>query len=140
MEAKISKEIKWEMSHRLPFHKGQCKNIHGHSYKLRVDITGVMDKNGFVIDFYDVEKLLTTIVNEFDHGFLCDNEDLIMKNFLIENNFKHLIVPFTTTSENLSFYILSKIENSLKNNKNIKNIKVRLHEASDVFAEVEKQF
>jgi 6-pyruvoyltetrahydropterin/6-carboxytetrahydropterin synthase len=140
MEATISKEIYWEMSHRLPFHEGHCKNIHGHSYKLRVDITGEIDSNGFVIDFYDVEKILRTLINELDHGFLCDNDDLLMKNFLIENNFKYFIVPFTTSSENLSLYILSKIEKEITERKKIKRIKVRLHETSDVFAEVEKQF
>ncbi len=48
----ISKEFNWDMSHRLPFHHGHCKNIHGHTYKLRVEIEGIMDKNGLVMDYY----------------------------------------------------------------------------------------
>jgi len=55
MNTKISKEFKWEMSHRLPFHKGLCQNIHGHTYKLRLDLVGSLDENGMLIDFYDLE-------------------------------------------------------------------------------------
>jgi len=40
---KIAKEFKWEMGHRLPEHFGQCKNIHGHSYKMLVEFEGEID-------------------------------------------------------------------------------------------------
>ena len=29
MRTTISKQFRWEMGHRLPFHEGLCKNIHG---------------------------------------------------------------------------------------------------------------
>ena len=54
----IAKDFIWQMSHRLTFHKGLCQNIHGHSYKLRVYLTGETDKNGMIIDFYDLEKII----------------------------------------------------------------------------------
>ena len=40
---KIAKEFNWEMGHRLPEHFGKCKNIHGHSYKMMVELEGDLD-------------------------------------------------------------------------------------------------
>ncbi|MFI5263969.1 MAG: 6-carboxytetrahydropterin synthase, partial [Candidatus Kapaibacterium sp.] len=30
MLTRISKSFRWEMAHRLPFHEGGCRHIHGH--------------------------------------------------------------------------------------------------------------
>jgi len=49
---KIAKEFRWEMGHRLPEHTGLCRNIHGHSYRMVVEITGDVLANGMIIDFY----------------------------------------------------------------------------------------
>ena len=34
----ITKEFKWAMCHRLQEHKGLCKNLHGHNYKLLLTV------------------------------------------------------------------------------------------------------
>ena len=51
---RISKEFRWEMGHRLQLHKGLCKNLHGHSYKMEVELTGDVLENGMVLDYYDL--------------------------------------------------------------------------------------
>ena len=40
---KVAKEFKWEMGHRLPEHFGNCKNIHGHSYKMIAEFEGEIE-------------------------------------------------------------------------------------------------
>ena len=136
MLTKISKEFKWEMSHRLPFHKGLCRNIHGHTYKLRIDIEGHLDENGMLIDFYDLEIIMRPLLNEFDHSFLVDSNDIIMLDFLKVNQFKHLIIPFTSTSENIIQYIAERIIPEFKKISSVKAIYIRLYETEDVFAEI----
>lgn len=136
MLTKISKEFKWEMSHRLPFHKGPCKNIHGHTYKLRLDLEGYLDPNGMLIDFYDLEVIMRPLLNEFDHAFLVDSNDTLMLNFLKANDFKHLIIPFTSTSENIIKYIAERIIPEFKKFESVKTIYIRLYETEDVFAEI----
>ena len=59
---RITKEFKFEMAHALHGYDGLCKNIHGHSYRLWVQIKGQTrnisgdTKDGMVIDFSDLEK------------------------------------------------------------------------------------
>ncbi len=136
MLTKISKEFKWEMSHRLPFHKGLCKNIHGHTYKLRIDIEGRLDENGMLIDFFDLDIIMRPLLSEFDHAFLVDDKDNIMLDFLKTNQFKHLVMPFTSTSENIIQYIADRIIPEFKKIELVNSIYIRLYETEDVFAEI----
>lgn len=132
---KISKEYKWEMSHRLTFHDGGCKNIHGHSYIMRVDMLGELNDQGMILDFYDVDKLFMPLINKFDHAFVVDENDSIMLPFLIEQGFKHLIVPKFTTVENLVSYIIETVRPQIADLGNIQSLTVRLFETEDAFAE-----
>ena len=136
MITKIAKDFYWEMSHRLPFHKGPCKNIHGHSYKIRVEISGEPDNNGIVID--DLKLVMLPLIEQLDHSFVVDKNDTLMINFLKENNMKYYILNKTTTAENLAEYIFTEIKNQLKSKfKNISHLTIRLFETDDVYAEVD---
>lgn len=75
---KISKEFRWEMGHRLPEHEGLCRNIHGHSYKMVLEIEGKVQKNGMIIDFYDLGKIVKPIIKNYDHAFMCYFKDMDM--------------------------------------------------------------
>ena len=35
---KIAKEFNFDMAHMLDGHDGKCKNLHGHTYKLQVEV------------------------------------------------------------------------------------------------------
>ncbi len=83
---KIAKEFRWEMGHRLPEHFGQCKNRHGHSYKMLVEFEGELDENGMVIDYYDVEKIVKPIIEKLDHAFLVNKNDKHTREFLEKLN------------------------------------------------------
>lgn len=133
---KVSKEFHWEMAHRLPFHKGLCKNIHGHSYKLIVSLYGELDENGMLVDFYDIDKVMKPIVADFDHAFVAGAKDTKVIAFLEEMNFKHLIVPYTTTSENLIRYIADRAVPLFKEYAAVKAIDIRLYETVDAYAEI----
>ncbi len=136
MLTKVSKEFIWEMSHRLPFHKGACKNIHGHSYKLRIDLIGEPDADGILVDFYDIDRIISPIVGEFDHAFLVDKDDEVILNFLRENSFKHKVLPYHSTSENIIKYIAELAIPEFKVFANIRSMAVRLYETADAFAEI----
>lgn len=134
---RIAKDFSWEMSHRLPFHKGPCKNIHGHSYKLRLMLEGDTNSEDMVLDFYDMQKILEPIISDLDHAFACDPSDELMIGFLRENGFKYYIIPNFTTSENLTDFFLDKLRDSFSNYANIRKITVRVYETIDAFAEKE---
>ncbi|NNG26562.1 MAG: 6-carboxytetrahydropterin synthase [Ignavibacteriaceae bacterium] len=131
---KIGKEFKWEMGHRLPEHFGQCKNIHGHSYKMLVEFEGELDENGMVIDYYDVEKIIYPVIEKLDHAFLVNKNDKLTIEFLEKLNSKKVVVDFESTAENICTYLLSKIK-SADLPENVKAIVVRVFETDEDYAE-----
>ncbi|MCX6174719.1 MAG: 6-carboxytetrahydropterin synthase QueD [Ignavibacteriales bacterium] len=133
---KIAKEFTWEMGHRLPFHTGKCKNLHGHSYKCMVELTGDPDKNGMVMDYYDLKKVVEPILDELDHAFMVCKKDIEMIEALEKLNSRKVVVDFETTAENICVYLLNKIK-SAKLPQNIHSIKVRVLETENSYAEEE---
>ena len=63
---RVSKKFSFELAHALHNYDGDCKNIHGHSYKLIITLIGPIlnenenPKNGMVVDF----KIIKNIVQE----------------------------------------------------------------------------
>src|SRR5205085_11309005 len=134
---KIAKEFRWEMGHRLPFHEGLCKNIHGHSYRIVVEISGSVDENRMIIDFFDLGKIVKPIIEKYDHAFLCWEEDTIVKDFLSKNNMKRVFVSFHSTVENICSDFSNHIHTELKklNKKNFDELSVKIFESPNSHAE-----
>ncbi|OGK21963.1 6-carboxytetrahydropterin synthase QueD [Candidatus Roizmanbacteria bacterium RIFCSPHIGHO2_01_FULL_39_8] len=115
----ITKIIEFDMGHRIPNHKSQCRNLHGHRYKLELNIEGEVQKEvgrseeGMVFDFIDVKTLLMNEVHsKCDHAFMFYEKDPVLAVFAKKNkSLKFVSVPFIPTAENISdwiFNILSK--------------------------------
>lgn len=136
---RISKQFHWAMSHRLPFHEGLCRNIHGHTYKINVELEGYVQGNGMVLDYYDITKIVKPLMEKLDHCFLCDKDDEIMLNFLKQTDFKYIIFPGHTTAENIAYYIMNKLAEDFTKFDNLTKIKIRLRETDDVYADVEME-
>jgi 6-pyruvoyltetrahydropterin/6-carboxytetrahydropterin synthase len=131
---KIAKEFRWEMGHRLPEHFGQCKNIHGHSYKMMVEFEGKIDEQGMIIDYYDVEKIINPIIEKLDHAFMVNKNDKVVIEFLKKMKSKKVVVDFQSTAENICVYILNEVKKT-DLPKNVKAIKVRVYETVHDYAE-----
>lgn len=104
---RITKEFSFEMSHMLKNHRGECKNIHGHSYRLFVTIVGkpksTLDspEDGMLIDFSELKEIVNhAVIEPFDHALVVS--EAAYKNSFLENYKGKLIVkPFEPTCENL---------------------------------------
>lgn len=131
---KIAKEFRWEMGHRLPEHFGLCKNIHGHSYKMIVVFEGDLNKQGMVIDYYDVEKIINPIIERLDHAFMVNKDDKVIIEFLEKMDSKKVVVDFESTAENISTYLLNEIKKSNLPS-NVNSVKVRVYETAFDYAE-----
>jgi 6-pyruvoyltetrahydropterin/6-carboxytetrahydropterin synthase len=131
---KIAKEFHWEMGHRLPEHFDKCKNIHGHSYKMIIELEGDVAESGMVMDYYDVKKIVNPIIEKLDHAFMVYNQDKEIISFLEKMKSKMVIVEFQSTVENICKYFLSEIK-KISLPKNIERILVRIYETSDDYAE-----
>ena len=104
---RITKEFKFEMAHALMGYDGPCRNIHGHSYELKVTVAGnpITDetnpKLGMVMDFGELKKIVRdAIVDVFDHALVLNSK---MPDVLIEElkgNFERIIIlDYQPTSE-----------------------------------------
>jgi 6-pyruvoyltetrahydropterin/6-carboxytetrahydropterin synthase len=136
---KIAKEFTWEMGHRLSFHKGKCKNLHGHSYKCMIELTGDPDANGMVLDYFDMKTIIEPIIDNFDHAFMVYENDFEVIEALEKLNSRKVVVDFETTAENICLYILKQIKSS-ELPKNVKSVKVRLMETDNSYAEEQSLF
>ena len=79
MKTLIFKDFTFEAAHKLPRvpegHK--CGRLHGHSYKVRIFISGdVDDHSGWVIDFDEIKKAWKPLGDILDHNYLNDIEGL----------------------------------------------------------------
>ena len=55
-----------------------CKQTHGHTFNLTVYIEGeIKNSSGFVIDFFDIDKIVKkSVLNKIDHKLLNDIDGL----------------------------------------------------------------
>ncbi|HOJ19683.1 MAG: 6-carboxytetrahydropterin synthase [Ignavibacteriales bacterium] len=136
---KIVREYKWEMGHRLPFHTGGCRNLHGHSYKVVLEVEGTPDENGIVIDFYDLDNAVKPLLEKLDHSFIAYEKDTELIEVLKQLDSKMVLVDFQSTAENLCNYFLCEIRKTDLPGK-IKGIKCLLFETSDCFVQDELVF
>ncbi len=95
----IYKEFRFEAAHRLPNapegHK--CRRLHGHSFVIRIHVTGVVDEHaGWVMDFGAIADLFAPLYDQLDHRYLNEIEGL-------EN----------PTSENIAIWIWHKLKPQL---------------------------
>jgi 6-pyruvoyltetrahydropterin/6-carboxytetrahydropterin synthase len=137
---RISKEFTFEMAHALYGHKGDCKNIHGHSYKLTITLKGKPiqqeghSSNGMVMDFSDLKKIVNeNIINEFDHALALNanspQADIDLKG--IAN--KLILLPYQPTCENMLIDFSERINKKLPDG--IKLHSMLLRETATSFAE-----
>ena len=138
---RVTKEFGFEMAHALVNYDGPCKNIHGHSYKLFITVTGVPindtnnTKYGMLIDFNDLKKIVNTlIVNKFDHSVIINKNASILQNSGIKQMFgKVEFVDYQPTCENMVIEIATNLNNNLPDNVMLHSVK--LYETATSFAE-----
>ena len=115
------------MGHRLPYHE-TCKNIHGHSYRLIVEVTGQVNEQGMVIDFGEISNLVKPIIDQLDHSFMVDPSDEMMLKVLADSGLKATHVDFFSTAENIVEWIANQIGKGLFMHANVNSISLSLFE------------
>tara|TARA_B100001939_G_C16417776_1_gene395188 strand:- start:132 stop:500 length:369 start_codon:yes stop_codon:yes gene_type:complete len=105
--------VEFSSAHTLVGHSGPCKKMHGHNWKVEVEITGQkLDKIGMVVDFKEIRKATNLVVDELDHEFLNNLEPFSEDN---------------PTAENIARYIFTKLSEEFSN-KNVKVNSIKLWE------------
>lgn len=70
---RLIRSFDFEAAHRLDWHLGKCKRLHGHNYHFEVIIEGPLNSNGVVMDFDELKEIVKkTVITKYDHQFLND--------------------------------------------------------------------
>jgi 6-pyruvoyltetrahydropterin/6-carboxytetrahydropterin synthase len=129
------------MAHALWGYDGLCKNIHGHSYVLKVTVSGkpIEDtgdkKLGMVIDFGDLKRVVNKyIVDVFDHSLILNEKAPVEKFTGMDEMFdRKTWFDFQPTAENLVIYFADILLAQLP--LDIKLQSIRLYETVNSYAE-----
>jgi 6-pyruvoyltetrahydropterin/6-carboxytetrahydropterin synthase len=92
----LTKIFTFDSAHHLENYDGVCRNIHGHTYKLEVSVSGEIKQDGMIIDFHKLNDIVKNkILNRIDHRYL--NE----------------VFDFSPTCENIACWLWSEIEREI---------------------------
>ena len=82
MKVTICKERRMAMAHRPPYHDGKCSHMHGHTYVVRVYVSGPVQsieadnpQSGMVADFGQIKTFLADLEEKMDHQFANETLD-----------------------------------------------------------------
>ncbi|MCB0756476.1 MAG: 6-carboxytetrahydropterin synthase [Flavobacteriales bacterium] len=137
---RITKTFHFEMAHALHGYDGKCAQIHGHSYKLHVTITGKPNmeegnpKLGMVIDFGDLKRIVSEqIISKLDHAVLLSKHSGKVSADTTELLQNIVYVDYQPTCENMVIDMAAKLQNELPIN--VKLHSVKLEETASSYAE-----
>ncbi len=79
-------EDTFSAAHQLRGYEGKCENLHGHTFKVQVFLTGdKLDKIGMLVDFKKIKAELKKVLDKFDHTNLNELAEFKEKNPTAEN-------------------------------------------------------
>ncbi len=102
------------------------EHLHGHNYKILINIYGNQDEENMILNFYDIKKVLKPIVDNLDHKVLIpadsnlleiveSDEQIIIKIPDHEKEYEFpksdvILLPIkNTTVEEISHYLAEKL-------------------------------
>ncbi len=133
----VFKECRFDAAHVLTNHAGQCKNLHGHTYRVIVEVSQrVSESEDMVIDFKDLKRLIEELIlSRFDHAFIfneaSDSEREIAE-VINRHGMKSVGLPFRSTAENLARYFFLQLSDRVAVSA------VKVYETPDSCAEYRK--
>lgn len=141
----ITRRLEFDAGHRIPDHKSQCRNLHGHRYAIEITLSGDIiqragdSANGMVMDFSEVKALAQEhLVGVWDHAFLVYSGDTAVLDFLQSlPGHKTVVLDTPPTAENLAqeaFRILDALYRDAYGNR-IRLERVRLYETPNCWAD-----
>ena len=138
---RVTKEFMFEMAHALSNYDGPCRNIHGHSYRLFVTVSGIPaddplnPRNGMVIDFSELKEIIRKeIISVFDHALTVKETFGDGRTEIFRNMFNNVIlVSYQPTCENLIVDFAGRIKKRLPGRVSLHSL--RLYETANSYAE-----
>lgn len=122
----VTKEITFDCAHMLSNYEGKCNNLHGHTYKVCVQLASMGlqltgSQRDMIVDFNKLkEAMQSVIMDKFDHALVISGdglreeaEDALLK-WAIKYNKKYFVMPRRTTAEQMAQFIKIEMQEYFK--------------------------
>ena len=105
----LKTEHSFDSAHFLAGYAGKCANIHGHRWRVEIEVqaealvaAGQLD--GMVVDFGDLKRDLKTAVDHLDHALIIEQGTMREQTLqcIKEDGFAVIEFPFRPTAENFA--------------------------------------
>lgn len=113
----LKTEHSFDSAHFLANYEGKCKNIHGHRWKVEIEVqseTLIKDGQlaGMVVDFGDLKKDVKAMVDYYDHALIIEQNTMREEtlNCLNNDGFKIIEVNFRPTAENFAAFFFKTMK------------------------------
>ncbi len=97
----LTVEVGFSAAHQLRGYKGNCENMHGHNWRVQINITAErLNEIDIAMDFREIKQIAREVISPLDHAFL--NE----------------VFPFTEknpSSENIAKWIYDSLKKRVNN-------------------------
>ena len=84
----LKTESNFDSAHFLKGYDGKCRNLHGHRWRVVVEIAAEQLKDegqtrGMLVDFSDLKNALEDICDDFDHSLIYEKVLLKVRQLLL---------------------------------------------------------
>jgi 6-pyruvoyltetrahydropterin/6-carboxytetrahydropterin synthase len=115
--------------HFITFNGDTCERMHGHNYRVAVEVEDVLDENQYVFDFILLRDLTRGLVDELDHRMLLPAQSSLITlqkdgpNWLVRFRDRHwsfprdecVVLPVSnTTAERLADVIGDRLRDAIR--------------------------
>jgi 6-pyruvoyltetrahydropterin/6-carboxytetrahydropterin synthase len=149
----VVKEFTWDMAHMLAGHEGLCKNLHGHTYRMQVEVSRLDgdlvvengNSQGMVVDFKILKDLVKgKIIKPLDHAFMywkesTDEVEHEIARLLKKNGKKVVEVSYRPTAEEMALNFFDELSKEMEAC-SLELCSIKIWETPTSFAEVKKEY
>lgn len=130
---KLKQKAIFDAAHRLLGYNGNCKNLHGHTWAVEIEIESnrEMDQCGMLLDYRTIKNY---IKDTWDHRAILNMDDPLSE-LLTAMNLKVTIMSGNPTAENLAKKILADMVLLVDLSDPNDHASVTVHESADNSAE-----
>jgi len=71
--------FKFSAAHFLIFPDGSAERLHGHNYRVYIEIDATLSEHGLVIDFKEIKPVVRELLDSLDERFLIPGEHPVLE-------------------------------------------------------------
>jgi 6-pyruvoyltetrahydropterin/6-carboxytetrahydropterin synthase len=100
-------------AHNLRGYRGRCEELHGHNWKVEVNVSGEkLDKTGMLMDFKQLKKRLNKVLDKLDHKYITRLAHFKRINPTSENIAKYIYQSLRAQTPDLKSVTVWESDNS----------------------------